>query len=98
MSKTQNFSQTQNAATSQFTSHAGTCIAFDSIQEPGAYVCNWSGHLVRVPQDGVTPGRSPMINICGVEPLYVTKICDNPFVTSTKARLLASNFDLPVNF
>lgn len=76
----------------------GTCVPFDSVQEPGAYICNWSGHLVRIPEDGVTLGRSPMINIVGAEPLFVTKISENPFVTVTKARLLAANFDLPVNF
>ena len=76
----------------------GVCVPFDCLQQPGAYVCNWSGHLVRVPEDGVTLGRSPMINIVGTEPLFVTKISDNPFVTATKARLMAANFDLPVNF
>jgi hypothetical protein len=34
----------------------------------------------------------------GAEPLYVTKICDHPYVTLTKARILASNCDMPVNF
>lgn len=76
----------------------GVTIPFDSINEPGAYICNWSGHLLRVPEDGVTPGRSPMINIIGSGPLTVTKICENPYVTLTKAKLLASNFDLQVNF
>ena len=88
----------QQSSSSDFTTHNGTCVAFDSIQEPGCYICNWNGHLVRIPEDGVTPGRSPMISIIGAEPLYVTKISENPFVTVTKARLLASNFDLPVNF
>ncbi len=89
---------TQQSCQSSFTTQAGTCVPFESIQEPGCYICNWSGHLVRIPDDGVTPGRSPMVAIVGNEPLFVTKICDNPFVTATKARLLASNFDLPVNF
>ncbi|MFQ5474193.1 MAG: hypothetical protein ACE5FA_15085 [Dehalococcoidia bacterium] len=89
---------TQQSCTNSFTANAGTCVPFDSIQEPGCYICNWNGHLVRIPEDGVTPGRSPMLAIVGAEPLFVTKISDNPFVTVTKARLLASNFDLPVNF
>ena len=73
-------------------------VAFEAINEPGTYVCNWSGHLLRVPEDGVTPGRSPLVNIIGQEPLFVTKISDNPYITLTKARLLASNFDIAVNF
>ena len=78
--------------------HPGKTLPWDSINEPGAYICNWSGHLMRVPEDGVTPGRSPMINFVGPEPLYVTKISDNPYITVTKARILASNWDLSVNF
>ncbi len=88
----------QQVCESGFTTAPGTCVPFDSVQEPGSYICNWSGHLVRIPEDGVCPGRSPMIALIGQEPLYITKISDNPFVTITKARLLASNFDLPVNF
>ncbi len=88
----------QTATQGNFTTQCGTCVPFGSLQEPGAYICNWSGHLLRVPEDGVAPGRSPMISILGIEPLFVTKINDNPFVTLTKARLLAANLDLPVNF
>ncbi len=73
-------------------------IPFASICEPGAYVCNWSGHLLRVPQDAVTAGRSPLIDIVGPDGLFVTKICNDPFVPVTKARLLACNCDMAVNF
>ena len=76
----------------------GTTIPFEAISEPGCYVCNWSGHLCRVPEDGVAPGRSPLINIVGNEPLLVTKISDNPYIPLTKAKMLACNFDLNVNF
>jgi hypothetical protein len=76
----------------------GQTIPFDGINTPGAYICNWSGHLLRVPEDGVTAGRSPMLNIVGSDPLFVTKISDNPYLTLTKARLLASNHDINVNF
>ncbi len=76
----------------------GTTLPFDAISECGAYICNWSGHLCRVPEDGVAPGRSPLINIVGPEPLTVTKISDNPYITITKAKMLACNCDLHVNF
>ncbi len=76
----------------------GTCLPFEGINEPGCYVCNWSGHLLRVPEDGIAAGRSPMVNMVGQEQLYVTKISENPYTTLTKARLLASNFDINVNF
>ena len=76
----------------------GTVIPFDQINEPGCYICNWSGHLLRVPEDGIAPGRSPRMNMVGYEPLFVTKINENPYIPVTKARMLAANFDLAVNF
>lgn len=76
----------------------GTTIRFENIQEPGCYVCNWSGHLLRVPADGVSPGRSPLISLVGNTPLFVTKISDNPFIPVTKAKIVASNFDCNVCF
>ena len=76
----------------------GTTIPFDGINEPGCYVCNWSGHLLRVPPDGVAPGRSPLLNIIGCETLFVTKLHEDPYIPVTKARMLAANWDLAVNF
>jgi hypothetical protein len=79
-------------------SSIGTKIPFDSINQPGCYICNWSGHLLRVPEDGVAPGRSPVINIVGWDQLYVTKVSDNPYCTITKAKMVAANLDCEVNF
>jgi hypothetical protein len=76
----------------------GTQVPFDAINDPGTYVCNWSGHLLRVPEDAIKPGRSPLMNICGTEPLFVTKISDDPYVAISKARLLAANCDQMVSF
>ncbi len=76
----------------------GTQVPFEAIQDPGTYICNWSGHLLRVPEDALKPGRSPLICITGSEPLFVTKISDDPYVAISKARLLAANCDLGVNF
>ena len=86
---------TQNVG---ITTGCGTCVPFEAINEPGCYICNWSGHLLRVPGDGVAPGRSPLICILGTGPLYVTKISDNPYIPVTKARLLAANCDVGVDF
>ncbi len=93
------------SATSQGTSDPsrsadgrGSTFCFDQINEPGTYLCNWSGHLLRVPEDGVKPGRSPVLEIVGREPLYATKLAQDPFITLTKARMIAANLDLPVGF
>ncbi len=76
----------------------GTQVPFESINEPGCYVCNWSGHLLRVPEDAIKPGRSPVIAMKAIEPLFVTKICGYPFIPVSKARMLAADCDVPVNF
>ncbi len=88
----------QNTTQSNSGTGFGTTIPWSNINEPGCYVCNWSGHLVRIPEDGVAPGRSPLINMVGPEELFVTKISDNPYIPVTKAKMLACNFDLNVNF
>jgi hypothetical protein len=87
---TQNYSNSSAAC--------GTVVPFESIQQPGCYICNWSGHLLRVPEDGVAAGRSPLVTIIGTEPLFVTKLSENPFITITKAKMIASNLDCNVNF
>ena len=84
--------------TDQVNSGFGMQIPFEAINEPGCYICNWSGHLLRVPEDAVKPGRSPVISIKGGEPLFVTRISRDPYVQITKARLLAADCDVVVNF
>ena len=76
----------------------GTQYPFSKLNEPGTYLSNWSGHLIRVPDDAVRQGRSPVIEILGTEPLYVTKLSDDPFIPVTKARMLAADLDHAVNF
>ena len=85
----------KNSSTSDFVC---SMVTWDQINDAGAYICNWSGHLLRVPEDGVCAGRSPLLAMVGPEPLFVTKISDNPYITITKAKLIASNLDLSVNF
>jgi hypothetical protein len=76
----------------------GTQVPFDCINEPGTYVCHWSGHLLRVPADSIRPGRSPLMDLTGKSPLYVGKISNDPFIPVSKARMVAANYDWPVNF
>ncbi len=51
-----------------------------------------------MPEDGVKPGRSPVLSLAGPEPLVVTKISSDPFTALTKARMIAADYDLAVNF
>ena len=71
---------------------------FGDVNEPGCYLSNWSGHLIRIPEDALLPGRSPAVEIIGRDPMIVTKISDDPYMTITKARLMAADLDLEVNF
>jgi len=82
----------------QYTKGIGTQVPFESINEPGCYICNWSGHLLRCPEDAIKPGRSPLMSIVGTGALFVTKICSDPFIPVSKARLLAADCDQTVNF
>ncbi len=68
---------------------AGVRLPLDSVTTPGAYVCNWSGHLLRVPADSLAAGGPLAVNIIGGEPLTVTKISDDPTVPLARARGLA---------
>ena len=61
-------------------------------------VASATGTLLRVPAAGVLPQRSPVVSIIGKEPWIVTKISEDPVLSITKARLLAADLDLPVNF
>ncbi len=76
----------------------GTQVQFEALNEPGAYVCNWSGHLLRVPPESLGLGHSPLLTIGGHEPLYLTKIYNDPYVPINKARELAADCDVAVNF
>ncbi len=86
------------AASIELTPGVGNSFAFEKLSQPGAYLCNWSGHLMRVPEDAVQFGRSPTIEIRGREQLYVTKLSDDPFVPLTKARMVAGDLDHAGNF
>lgn len=73
-------------------------IPFDAIAAPGAYVCNWNGYLLRVPPGALGPGSGRTINLVGAEPLFVTKISDDPEIPVTHARSTATGFHLRVSF
>ncbi len=87
--------------TSEDLQHAygsGSQVPFDSVHDPGSYVCSWSGHLMRVPPDSAAAGHSPKLNLVGLDALFVTKISDDPYIPVTKARMIAANWDVAVNF
>ncbi len=76
----------------------GAAVPLDTISSPGAYICNWSGHLLRVPPRSLVSEGMLAVNIIGGEPLTVTKISENPDVPLPQARGLAWTFGLSVGF
>jgi hypothetical protein len=76
----------------------GSQFRFDALDTPGCYVSNWSGHLIRVPEDALKQGNSPMIEVRGREPMIVTKLSNDPYLTISKARMIAADLDVSVEF
>ncbi len=73
-------------------------VPLDTVASPGAYLCNWSGHLLRVPQQSLVPGGPLALNIIGDEPLTVTKISEDPDIPLADARGQAKRCGLGVQF
>lgn len=79
-------------------SGSGGTEPFDQISIPGCYVLNSTGELLRVPDDALAPGRSPVLDVVSKNQWFVTRISTNPYVTLSKARSIAADMDLAVNF
>ena len=75
----------------------GVRVPLDTVTAPGAYVCNWSGHLLRVPEQSLCAGVLT-VNMVGGEPLIVTKISDDPDLPIAQARGRAWSLGLSVGF
>jgi len=73
-------------------------IPFDTIRDPGTYVCNWNGYLLRVPSGALGPGQGRVINLIGAEPLLVTRISADAELPVSHARELASDLGLRIRF
>lgn len=73
-------------------------IPFNEITESGAYYCHDTGWLYRVPDEGVSLGHSPTMNIVSRDENIVTRIAEDPWIPLNKAREICSNLDLAVNF
>ena len=71
---------------------------FERISTPGCFVLNRTGELLRIPEDALSPGRSPNIDIVSKDPWLVTRISNDPYLPLNKARAVAADMDLPVNF
>ncbi len=76
----------------------GRTEPFEQICAPGCYILKQTGTLLRVPPDALVPGRSPAIDVVSKDQWFVTKISSDPYMVLSKARAVAADLDLPVNF
>ena len=76
----------------------GAQFPFETLNEPGTYISNWTGHLLRIPDEALKAGHSPMIEIKGKEQMFVTKLSDDPYLSIGKARMIAADLDIAINF
>ncbi len=73
-------------------------VEFSAINSPGAYIEDCNGSLLRVPDEALASDHTPLMEIVSKTPCMVTKISDDPWLVISKARQLAADADLQVNF
>lgn len=73
-------------------------IEFSAINEAGAYVQHNTGNLLRLPEAALSTDHTPLMELVSKTPCLLTKISDDPWVAIGRARLLAADADLQVNF
>lgn len=84
--------------TSVHTTQQNRKVPFCELTEPGSYISNTTGNLFRVPEDALVVGRSPLIEIVSKSGTMMTRISDDPWLPISKARQLAADADLSINF
>ncbi len=73
-------------------------MSWNEIDRPGCYVLIDSGDLLRVPQDALAAGHSPLISVTSVEETRVAKLTNNPADPISTLRTLAADNDYFVHF
>ena len=88
----------RNLLNDRETETGGVCLPLIGLDEPGTYVCDWSGHLLRMPERDPDRGRFARIGHTDLEPRTVTRISTDPRISQGKARALARSYGLSANF
>jgi hypothetical protein len=73
-------------------------VAWDELNEPGAYVERGSGDLYRAPKEALIPGGSPIIHKESAGASRLVQVSRNPFVTTLEARLCCAQHNIEPNF
>ena len=73
-------------------------MSWNEIDSPGCYVLIDAGDLLRIPQEALAAGHSPLISVTSVEETRVAKLTDNPADPISTLRTLAADNDYFVRF
>jgi len=73
-------------------------LAWDDINQPGAYVEVGSGDLYRVPKEALIQGSSPVIRKESAGASRLIQLSPDPYITTFEARMLSSEHNVKPNF
>ena len=73
-------------------------LAWTAIGRPGSYLLVDGGNLVRIPQEALGPGRTPLFTVVAKRDVHVVKLSDDPNEAIPVLRNLAAEQGYSVNF
>jgi len=76
----------------------GLTVPLHALDEPGTYICNWNGHLLRIPEAELDASRFAAIRRADSQPWTVTRLSADPHISRFEARALANSLGLSTSF
>jgi hypothetical protein len=73
-------------------------VAWQNVNEPGAYVEAGTGNLYRFPPEALITGSSPVVRRENHEGGVLLQLSRDPFITTFEARMLAAECNIKPNF
>jgi hypothetical protein len=73
-------------------------VEFENIKDSGSYYNHLTGWLVRMPDETLSLGHSPIMDIVSKNQSLFTRISEDPYVPLNKARRICADLDFDVNF
>lgn len=77
---------------------AGARLALHSVRAPGLYLCEWNGHLLRMPHSTAVDEPDLTFSLIEAGDRTVVKLSENPDLPLPTARHLAENYGLRTTF
>jgi len=76
----------------------GISLPLDGLREAGTYVCNWSGHLLRIHDPEQDARRFSNAGRQNADAWTVTRLSADPHIPRPHAKRLARGFGLCTSF